>query len=347
MMNSERLDFKPILPFLPPEPGLRAHLFRVGALAARAAHFNGYPEVAIRDLAWAGLLHHYKAEPFDTPVPVALLRDLGLENAGGFAAPPARAAAIVRAFRRIDAAADEAAMTAASLLESANLFDEQMENLPYEDLTTERAVAELLDSGVIAEPFARALDSFRTVTRQQLSGALLRLPPISVWDGGEDLAKLEEGVHRYFDAANGGALWPHSLEVAREMSRISGLTSPEAFCAGLVHDIGRLAYLQPFAAQEVKDWESIGFPASYAEFLVSGMDHADLGAEILAQRGFAPGIVDAAKFHHRPELTDSRLAAAIYAFEEVDEALPSCSRDNLVAKRIDLTEIPRSRAHGN
>ncbi len=351
MANPKRLDLRPILPFLPAEPGLRAHLFRVSALAARAAAFKGYAEESVQDIGWAGLLHHYAMDPpgstaSGNAVPAALVRDLGLESATGFAPLPEGASAIVRSFRRADADASEMTSAAALLLESANLFDEQMENLPYEDKTTERAVAELLESGLIATPFREALASFRVTARTDLSIALTALPAAPLSESGEHRDKFGEDVRTYFETAHQAALWEHSLGVASEISRAASLVPFEAFCAGLMHDVGRLAYLQSVASGPVTEWQAQGFPADYSEFLVSGTDHAEVGSDILARKGFPPAIVEAVKYHQRPELTDSLLAAAICAFEGVDEVLPSCARDHLAAKRIDLTELRRSRAHG-
>ncbi len=84
----------------------------------------------------------------------------------------------------------------------------------------------------------------------------------------------------------------------------------------------------------------------YAEMLSAGTDHAEIGAGISAGWDFPDSIVEAVRFHHRPEMVPSPLAAVLYAVEEASESLPSLAREHIAAKRLEVEELPRSQAVG-
>lgn len=125
-------------------------------------------------------------------------------------------------------------------------------------------------------------------------------------------------------------LWEHSLKIAQfleNMAREAGIMDPsEALLTGLVHDVGRIALVrQKEAAMHARLTEA-GGAATWAETLLFGVDHAELGARILESWRFPAPIVEAVRFHHRPAESESAGAAALYAAEfwlESDEDLPS------------------------
>jgi putative nucleotidyltransferase with HDIG domain len=142
-------------------------------------------------------------------------------------------------------------------------------------------------------------------------------------------------------------LWEHSLQAAKNAAALaseSDCDAGEAYLAGLVHDIGRLAFELSDAAPGIRQREESGFPTIYAEMLFTGGDHAEIGADILAGRSFPESIVEAVRFHHRPELVTSKLAAVLYAVEDVNESLPSLARDHAAANRLEVEDLPRVRA---
>jgi putative nucleotidyltransferase with HDIG domain len=157
-------------------------------------------------------------------------------------------------------------------------------------------------------------------------------------------------VRRSFISGNLHQLWLHSVKTAEQAvcvaAEAGALDNGEAYLAGLVHDVGRLAFEVSPAASELRRWEEAGFPATYAEFLVSGTDHAEIGGEILKMWRFPEELLEAVKHHHRPEATASRLASVLYAAEDMEESLPSCARDHTATKRLDIEEIPRAKSAG-
>ena len=288
--------------FLPPEPGLRAHLFRVCTLSVRAAELQGRDDSQIDAIAWSALLHHF-ATQLDSEGASRLAQDLGLPpvpeldpapEAGNLEAANVDFLAVIKALSKQDAA----------LVESANLFDEQIENMPYEAGSTEDTLKDLFASGLISKSFASALESFQTVTRAELTEAIAKLPvfPKAAMEAlriardpesgiremeqavsrdpvlaGETIQMANSGIfgkahavgtlslalarvgtiaashlisaaalQRCFASASLNQLWKHSFDtsantviVASEAKAVDG---SDAFLAGLVHDVGRLAY---------------------------------------------------------------------------------------------------------
>ena len=101
-----------------------------------------------------------------------------------------------------------------------------------------------------------------------------------------------------------GALWRHSIGVAAGArlvaKRFGRQVAEEAYHAGLLCDIGKLAYevLLRNVDTSVPEWQALSF--SELETDNFGINHAALGAE-LAKRWQLPGpLVDAIANHHTP-----------------------------------------------
>ena len=119
-------------------------------------------------------------------------------------------------------------------------------------------------------------------------------------------------------------LWDHSLataQVARQFADIAGISTAEASLLALVHDIGLLVM---FALGEV-------FESAYLELQVSGLtgitaeeklcsvNHAAVGADLLADWNFPSDMCEAVRHHHSPSLTTSPLASLLYVAESWQE----------------------------
>jgi putative nucleotidyltransferase with HDIG domain len=383
--------------FLPPEPGLRAHLFRVSTLAVYTAEHRGLEEKHVEAIAWSALLHHLSS-PLGVEGASKLLRDLGLPEVPELEPLPDDVWNRVKGLDKQDAA----------MVESANLFDEQIENMPYEPESVEESVQALLTSGLISKLFVSALESLRVVTRADLSNAVSKLPVFPkaamealriARDPESGIREMEQAVSRdpvlageTIQMANSGAfgqahavgtlslalarvgtiaashlisaaalkrcfasaslnqLWKHSFDTSANTMNVAseakGVDASDAFLAGLVHDVGRLAYELTPAGAAIREWQEAGFPVTYAELLVSGTDHSEIGAETLAHWRFPERLIEAVRFHHRPEITKSALAAALYAAEDTTESLPSIARDHAAVKRLELAAFPRAQSAG-
>ncbi|HLI83460.1 MAG TPA: HDOD domain-containing protein [Bryobacteraceae bacterium] len=143
---------------------------------------------------------------------------------------------------------------------------------------------------------------------------------------------LALAIRPIFASGNLRGIWRHSLWMAEFMEafvRGQDLMDPEeALFLGLVHDVGRLAFQsapQSIAGAFARLSQG-GCPVTYTEQLLFGSDHAELGAAILSLFQVPRQIMEAVEFHHRPAVSDSPLAAALYLGEYIsdsEEDLPS------------------------
>ncbi|MFP4430312.1 MAG: HDOD domain-containing protein [Spirochaetaceae bacterium] len=130
------------------------------------------------------------------------------------------------------------------------------------------------------------------------------------------------GKAENFRALNAQGYWRHSLGVgvaAKAIARHRGVDQKfleEFFIAGLIHDIGKIPI--NYAASEtyveamgLADRESI--PLFQAEQRVFGFDHAEVGARIGEQWNIGEDIVDAIRFHHKPEEYEGSATELVYA----------------------------------
>ena len=163
-----------------------------------------------------------------------------------------------------------------------------------------------------------------------LAQAIVRLGLETAWK-----VILSAALRPLLASASLEALWPHSLEVAdlaEQLADRTGAVDPaEAYLAGLLHDIGRIAFqLAPsYNAAPAKRLEQQGCPQLYAERLVVHTDHAALGASIAQRWRLPEDTVLAIQRHHSPEIGENRLAHVLYLSEylsESEEDLPSRAR---------------------
>ncbi len=129
-------------------------------------------------------------------------------------------------------------------------------------------------------------------------------------------------------------LWEHSqlvAETAGELACLARVEPETAWVAGLLHDIGRLGFASQPADSRIAEqsWIDAGFPPVYAETLVYGIDHAALGADLLRRWDVPGGVVDAVKFHHRPECSDLRLISVLFLAEDVCAETGRCPYEDL------------------
>lgn len=142
-------------------------------------------------------------------------------------------------------------------------------------------------------------------------------------------------------------LWPHSVEVAdlaeQLASQAGGIDPGEAYLAGLLHDVGRIALREAplFDAARLHGLAESGCPATYAEELVLRTDHAQLGAQIATEWRLPEVLIGAIREHHHPEAASCRLSHVLYLAEYLscaNEDLPSSLRLALALKNLGLSE---------
>ena len=115
-----------------------------------------------------------------------------------------------------------------------------------------------------------------------------------------------------------GELWRHSIAVSSTAEALGkfkkNLATEDAFTPALLHDMGKLV-LGTFVKEEFHNIEKIaaqGVPFEVAENMVLGTDHAEIGAQILANWSFPSDVIDAVRWHHNPErIKNSKLQTEI------------------------------------
>lgn len=104
-----------------------------------------------------------------------------------------------------------------------------------------------------------------------------------------------------------GDLWQHSIavSVASEImvKELNLSVSEEVFTAALLHDVGKMVlgrYVKDDIAtidrEELQD-----VPFEQVERRIFGIDHAEIGANILRRWSFPPSMVTAVRWHHDPD----------------------------------------------
>jgi len=107
-----------------------------------------------------------------------------------------------------------------------------------------------------------------------------------------------------------GELWKHSVAVAvgaEKLAAVLGLNPPDyTFTAALLHDIGKIV-LGTFVEVDAAPIIDLAFAngVSFEEFerRVLGIDHAEVGSVLLTHWNLPPALVDAVRWHHRPDCT--------------------------------------------
>ena len=146
---------------------------------------------------------------------------------------------------------------------------------------------------------------------------------------------LTAAVRPLYTAPRLQRIWKHAVEaaqVAEQIASRSGKVDPsEAFLAGLLHDVGKLAIalLPPDVNASLDRLILKGCESSVAEAVVCGFDHAEAGAAVLTSWQFGEELVSAIRNHHSPDRSGSVTAAILYLTEywtDSEEDIPSNAR---------------------
>ncbi len=107
------------------------------------------------------------------------------------------------------------------------------------------------------------------------------------------------------------AFWEHSIGVSvgtEILAKILKKKIPDYLpTAGLLHDVGKIV-LGSFVNVNVNEISILAFekdiPFNEAEKIVLGMDHAEVGAELLKTWQFSDNLINAVRWHHQPSMAD-------------------------------------------
>jgi HD-like signal output (HDOD) protein len=222
---------------------------------------------------------------------------------------------------------------------------------------------------------ASFLEMERLVSRDQvLAGRILQAANSGLYNPSGRIASIRQAIsyiglevtrkvlmvvvfQPLFASAGLHLLWKHSLEIAELAERLTAFINRhpagQAFLAGLVHDVGRLALLMS-SGEDVIAYQRLldrGCEPVFAEMVLCGFDHGAAGADILRWWSFPEHLTEAVERHHQPEHSDSELASILYLAEfwaGSKEDLESAARLHHALKRtgipLDLLEQPATPA---
>ena len=101
------------------------------------------------------------------------------------------------------------------------------------------------------------------------------------------------------------AVWRNSLVVSSMIPMISPKMAlkerDDLVLAALLHHVGHLVLCQKFGEDYLDHTRVSLFPAPSLESKKYGVNHAEIGSELLKEWGLPPGIVNLVHFHHHPE----------------------------------------------
>lgn len=142
--------------------------------------------------------------------------------------------------------------------------------------------------------------------------------------GVEGLRSLIMGlsVQPLFKSPLGQKLWAHSVCTAASAKLITqkhaSVHPEESFVVGLIHDIGRLIIYQHFPEEfeyfKLIEKDSLQTLREEREYF--GMDHGEIGSKVGVNWNLPDKIVEAIKYHHKPNLTPQNQATLVVCIAE-------------------------------
>ncbi len=117
------------------------------------------------------------------------------------------------------------------------------------------------------------------------------------------------GITSKFDMRQ---FWIHSLSAAicatRLAEKVGYKAKEEAYVAGFLHDLGRLAIgaFTPIDYEKIYEREARGIPSLQAELQIIGVYHSEVGAHLARQWNFPETLVNVIEGHHRIGMTEDK-----------------------------------------
>jgi putative nucleotidyltransferase with HDIG domain len=204
--------------------------------------------------------------------------------------------------------------------------------VPSNQVTVTALKAAAESDAVLAADLLRAVNSPVQSPHQRLSSLVQAIQYLGTAAAREVLIA---GAMRILCASSAvRSLWQHSLRVAADSQSLAerlDLDPSEAYLAGLLHDIGRLAMqcLHGETAETYQRLREREVPSVWAEWVAFEYDHAEIGATLMENWGASRALIDGIRLHHQPEAGDSHLASILYLAETRNddrESMPAPDR---------------------
>jgi putative nucleotidyltransferase with HDIG domain len=195
----------------------------------------------------------------------------------------------------------------------------KMATIAAEDLTVETLCRTTANDPVLAGDLLRSANScaYPNLLRRTSS---IKEAIIHLGAKQSRAVLLSSAARGIFGSNSMRGLWKHSVEVAAyaaELAILCGCDREDAFTAGLLHDIGRLA-IEKLDRQTLERRARLTeqqLPTVWIDLVTCRHDHAEIGGALLESWKFPMSTVEAVACHHSPERTKSKLAAVVYLAE--------------------------------
>jgi HD-like signal output (HDOD) protein/CheY-like chemotaxis protein len=192
------------------------------------------------------------------------------------------------------------------------IFNEIIEKLQKEDTSVEEIGAIIAKDLAMTAKLLKLVNSAFFGLRRQVSSpgdavTYLGLETIKSLVLAVNAFSSYEGVRH--PSISFESLWSHSLQVAEWARQIAlaessdRMQTEESFIAGLLHDLGKLAFIANLPEdydKALQFHEGEQLPLFQAEEAVFGANHADVGGYLLSLWGLPTGVVEGISFHHQP-----------------------------------------------
>lgn len=336
-----------------------AHCLRVASWSSELAGAIGLSESERKLVEQAAISHHIPAILLDDQARGRLLAEMRLQADGAQPLVADDVRIVLETLWGRRPISDPAMGKIVAVLEISDDFDQHFESEPlFDDADT---------PDECAKSSVQAMLSYLQVTSQgDVSRIVDRLPGLSRAAGDlvrkvasqnaepSQLEELAAALRGNFDSSRSHHIWNHSLDVAQTAQMLASncarkVDPAQAFLAGLIHDIGRLAFSNMPAAfiERFRRLTGGGCPPVEVEMCLAGRCHGEVGSQTLAQWKFPRDTVEAVRWHHHPERSPLALTSLLYLAEfmtDSQEDLPSYIRFNSACRQVgfsmaDLSEL--------
>jgi putative nucleotidyltransferase with HDIG domain len=331
---------------------VRAHCLRVATWSSELAGAIGLSESERKLVEQAAISHHLPEILVDDEAHARLLAEMRLEAAGDQPLVSNDVRIVLETLWGRRPISDAAMGKIVAVLEISDGFDQYFEFQPLFDDTG--SPDECGSSQVEVMRSHLQMTSHADVTRMierlpALPGAAHEVvrQVMNPGAGPDELRELAAALRGNFTSPQSHHIWNHSLDVAQTAQTLAlrcsmRVDASAAFLAGLVHDIGRVAFATLPAAfvERFRRLTGGGCPPVDVEMCLAGRSHAEVGSETLAQWQFPADIVEAVRWHHHPERSPLALTALLYLAEfmtDSQEDLPSYIRLNTACRQAGIS----------
>ncbi len=134
--------------------------------------------------------------------------------------------------------------------------------------------------------------------------AVMRIGSVGIRQAVLNIGVIDRFSNFKLGTIDAGQFWEHSLAcgfISSEIAAARGADRELAFTAGLLHDVGRVAFAQELGGDYEAVWRAAvdeGLPLEQVESRMLGIDHAEAMGHLLEKWNFPRDLADPIVLHH-------------------------------------------------